>query len=133
MCRGVWQGVWLGLRAQGLVAVFLGLRGFLVCHRGNSIIVWVNSLDPHLCAPSIWSKPIECLYEWIPKTAVRACPIFISMHFRHITVSLSILPITGPQHNAVLSSGSSLLPQVHPLHRSTADELTRQVPYCSPE
>ena len=118
------------LRVQQLAAAVLGISGSWSRHRGNSIIVWIDSLDPLLFTQSIWSKPIECLSERIPMAAIRGCSLFISMHFKRISNSFTFnsLPFEGP---AVMWS-SPLVPasSVEYNHR-TRDELTRQVPYSS--
>lgn len=88
----------LGFESTGTGSRSTGNRGTSLCHRGNRIIVWVDSLDPRLVTLSVWSKPVECLSEWIPVAAIRACPIFISMHFKRNSNSFTFnsLPSRGP-------------------------------------
>lgn len=122
----------LGFESTGTGSRSTGNQGTSLRHRGNRIIVWADSLDPRLVTLSVCSKPVECLSEWIPVAAIRACPIFISMHFKRNSNSFTFnsLPSRGP---AVMWPSPLVMPP-HPLYyptHPTGDELTRQVPYCS--
>ena len=90
--------------------------GSVVRHRGNGIIVWVDSLDRRLLTHSFWSKPAECLSEWNPMVAIRGCPILISMHFKCNSncFTFILLPSPGPNHNVALSSPSRSPPPTTP-------------------
>lgn len=120
MCvfRGVQMGqlVWKwGVRSTKTRRhVVLGIRGLSVCLRGNSISVWVDLLDPHLLAHSIWPKPIECLYEWIPNALL----IFVSVRFICISNTFRFKSSSRrPHNNAAISFGLGFLSQAHPQHR----------------
>lgn len=97
--------------------------------QGNSINVWVNSLNPHLFSHSIWPKPIRCQCKCFPKSVMKAYLIFILEPTRtfptlsHLTPLIVSTTIMRPSPLVSVSSHN----HAHP----TGDELTRQVPHCS--
>lgn len=124
-CRCVsWCGSG-GFEVQRQATCCPGDQGLSVCLRGNSINVWVDLLDPHLLAHSIWPKPIECLYEWIPKASM----IFISMLFICISNTFSFKNLSIAGLTIMWSSPWSQLPLTS-TPTAQDDELTRLVPYC---